>query len=254
MSEGRNEYAAQFFQHLIDHYSETPEAAAARDAMARLYPGGPIGTGQPPANAVNGQAADHGAAAAERQPSQVNASAISGYPGGQYPNGTQASHPQGAPPRPYDQHELRADPRFGQQAPPPHGGHPSDPMPRHMSRAPGQAPEAAAPAQRMFVPTPEKNYIIGRVIAGLVLLVGIAGMVFGVGLIYAAFADPSLFKVIGLTGDGDALFFSGAVFLGSLIALLVAQMSTAVFDGADAASDIARLERYRTGDIGDDDS
>ena len=35
-AEGRVEYAAQFFKHLIDHYSNTPEAATAREAMARV--------------------------------------------------------------------------------------------------------------------------------------------------------------------------------------------------------------------------
>ena len=36
-AEGRTEYATQFFKHLIDHYSDTAEAAVAREALAQAH-------------------------------------------------------------------------------------------------------------------------------------------------------------------------------------------------------------------------
>ena len=35
-TEGRRDYAIQFYRHLTDHWADTPEASAARDGLARL--------------------------------------------------------------------------------------------------------------------------------------------------------------------------------------------------------------------------
>ena len=103
-----------------------------------------------------------------------------------------------------------------------------------------------------LAPAPEKSYIIGRVVAGLLLLFGILGVFGGIVLVYAAITDPGIFAGFGLATPVQALTFSGAVLVGSILALILAQAATALFDGADAVADLARLERYRVGD-GDDD-
>lgn len=145
-------------------------------------------------------------------------------------------------------------------------------MPRHMARpAPMQSPVAVPPEptaiasreaaarrssaapERLYIPAPEKHYIVGRVIAGILLLVGIVGSFAGIGLIFAAVSDPKIFAIIGATGAVQALSFALTVFLGSLGMLLVSQVATAVFNGADAACDVARLERYRAGDYDEDE-
>ena len=38
VAEGRTDYARQFFQHLIDHYADTAEAASARNEVLSLGP------------------------------------------------------------------------------------------------------------------------------------------------------------------------------------------------------------------------
>lgn len=45
-AEGKIDYAIQFYRHLTDHYSFTPEAAGAREALARI--GVSRGSGPPP--------------------------------------------------------------------------------------------------------------------------------------------------------------------------------------------------------------
>ena len=80
------------------------------------------------------------------------------------------------------------------------------------------------------------------------MLIGILGIFAGIVLIYAAITDPGIFARFGMTTPAEALIFSGAVFVGSIIALILAQVATALFDGADAVGDLYRLERFRAGD------
>jgi len=103
------------------------------------------------------------------------------------------------------------------------------------------------------MPAPEKHYIVGRVIAGMLLLIGIIGVFAGIGLIFAAVSDPSIFTVVGAASPAAALTFAISVFIGSTALLIVSQVATAVFNGADAVGDIARLERYRAGDYDDEE-
>lgn len=137
-------------------------------------------------------------------------------------------------------------------------------LPRHIARQPppttdrgydarGAAPRPAAPQSRVIIPSPEKHYIIGRVIAGLSLLNGISGIFAGIVLLYGAITDPAIFSTFGFAGPGQAIILSASVFIGSAILMLIAQIATAIFNAADASTDLARLERYRSGDIDDDD-
>jgi hypothetical protein len=109
------------------------------------------------------------------------------------------------------------------------------------------------PAERLFLPAPEKNYIIGRVVSGLLLLIGALGIFAGIVFLYAAISDPGVYGVIGMAQPAQALLFSGSVFIASVVMLIASQIATAIFDGADAVADVARLERYRAGDYGDED-
>ena len=62
-----------------------------------------------------------------------------------------------------------------------------------------------------------------------------------------------VFGIIGVTRFTEALGLSALVFLGSIALIIVAQTARAIFDAADAASDLVRLERYRLG-LDDDDN
>lgn len=285
-AEGRVEYAAQFFKHLIDHYSDTPEAATARDAMARVN-----GAAAQPAPPQYAQPAEPQRTAPAAQPGyaatapangslqgvQLGVNGAAGAPGAAA-NGHHA--PGHAPAAPHTNgHAAPANGANGfdtagyttsarqatAQQPMPLGG-----QQRHepvYGRAPAGDDVAhrygAATAQLnarpdlaidpALVPVSEKHYIIGRVISGLLLGLGILGLFAGIVLVYAAFTDPAVFAGFGMSTSAGALMFAGGVFIGSLVALIVAQVATAVFDGADAAADLARLQRFRLGDVDDEE-
>ncbi|MFT5508381.1 MAG: hypothetical protein ACI89J_001456 [Hyphomicrobiaceae bacterium] len=295
--EGRTDYAAQFFQHLIEHYAGTAEAATAHDTMARINgvvaaapqaqpqrndraapgtapPAASSGPApeyvQPPAAnrtlhgvhlSVNGAAGHHNGHA-------QNGVSQNGYTPGGYVNGHTNGHANGH----VNGHEANgyaasASGTDGQLRPmaqrptePSLGRAPLSPVPidvpRHIARHNEEAtlyqreptPRPAATPQRMFVPAPEKNYIIGRVIAGLLLIIGIMGILAGIVLLYAAVTDPGIYAAAGLATPAQALIFSSSIFVGSIVALIASQMATALFDGADAAMDLARLERHKVGE------
>ena len=268
-AEGRTEYATQFFKHLIDHYSDTAEAAVAREALAQAH-----GTStqsatpryaQSPVNA-NGNGNGHYAEpSAQASPSYARPGTSNGAPqgiqlsvDGQSANGhaNGRSHAYGAEghaaPR-YDteQHAYQAPLQPGESI---HSRAPLGPRPTAQYRQePARAARPAPTIHSVTAPAPEKSYIIGRVVAGLLLLFGILGIFAGIVLVYAAITDPGIFTGFGLATPMQALTFSGAVLIGSIMALIVAQAATALFDGADAVADLARLERYRVGDSVDDD-
>jgi hypothetical protein len=270
MADGRREYAAQFFQHLIDHYADTPEAAGARDAIARMKGGdgsapyqedrsgnlqrqdAPNPNTQPPsyqpASHQNTAPNLNGAASASTA-AQLAANRLAARPRNEQPTdvhpaaggaqGQQAAAPVHYPMPPQQRH-----------APTPGQPQSSVDLPRHLARhSPAPAHEAPQPIpQSEYVPAPEKHYIIGRVVAGLLLLIGILGIFAGVALIYGAVSDPAVFGFIGMAEPGQALMFSIGVFIASVVMLIAAQIATAIFNTADATADLVRLERYRVGD------
>ncbi len=268
-AEGRTEYATQFFKHLIDHYSDTPEAAVAREALAQAHgtstqPASPHYP-QPPANGNGHHAPSSGRPSAGYASSAAANGSLQGI---QLSVDGQPANGRAAPERPANGHAAATSngrahaygaEQHAYQAPlqpgePVHGRvqrgpeHPSQ-RPQGQARSPRHA-EAAMPVA--LAPAPQKSYIIGRVVAGLLLLFGILGVFGGIVLVYAAITDPGIFAGFGLATPVQALTFSGAVLVGSILALILAQAATALFDGADAVADLARLERYRVGD-GDDD-
>ena len=302
-ADGRHDYAAQFFQHLIDHYGSSPEAASAREAIAALQgqtgdaprhvnghggdaqtelraqprneprppslgaatmQGAPKVQGPGPAQA-NGSARLNGtAAAAEPTPRAEPQFHGNGAPAMSAPglNGHEIGQPQAHQPPPAPRSitpQYREDPPFGEPAPPP--GLPrtvQPPGPAHEGAIQGRQAHARTAGQRRaseaqpYLPAPEKNYITGRVIAGLLLMIGILGIFAGIVFIYAAITDPKIFAVVGLTEPGQPIFFAIGVFVGSMAMLIAAQVATAIFNGADAMTDVARLQRYRAGDDEDD--
>ncbi len=277
MAEGRSEYATQFFQHLIDHYAETPEAASARDALARLK-GKPIAPPPPaPPSAANGQHLN-GHNGHTRSPENGAAN------GGTSPALTRPRPvpPQSSPPKPpAAQQELGENGRpslrldvngrgspFTQAPADTRPGRPqlrpvqalrSDPgldVRQPVSPRPSEQPPVAEPreeekSESEFPPT-ERNYIAGRVISGLLAVLGIVGIFAGIILLSIVFSDPKLFRHIGNLSSVQAVWFSLSMFVGSLVMLVVSQIASAIFDGADAIRDLARIERFKAGDPGDE--
>lgn len=270
MSEGRGEYATQFFQHLIDHYADTAEAAGARDAMARL---GYTGDGNaqalpaPPSSSAHQNGAHaHAPTDGEGSPPRGMQLSLNGHPNARQPAGGNGA--RNGPDMGYGSasHQSGANQTMASRSLPdayPQPSSASD-MPRHIARHaapngnanPGVASQrgSARHPHRHVVPAPEKHYIIGRVISGLVLLIGIFGIFGGIILLYAAVTDPAIFTRIGLAAPAQALVVAGAVFIGSIVLLIASQVATAIFNASDAAADLVRLERYRAGGDDHDDA
>ncbi len=279
-AEGRAEYATQFFKHLIDHYSDTAEAAVAREAMAQVHAASPqsaaLQYAQPndqlraapsarPSPDYASSAATNGSLqgvqlSVDRQPNNGHLSVgghtpagnrtnghptdgANGHAHGYEPNGYAA--PNGAAQQATLARQSHSETAYGRSSPP--VGDLSQ-HPQARTRGAERMPHADAATHHMLVPAPEKNYIVGRVVAGLLLLIGILGIFAGIVLVYAAISDPAIFARFGIATPAQALLFSGSVFIGSIAALIAAQMATALFDSADAVTDIARLQRYRLGD------
>ena len=189
VAEGRTDYARQFFQHLIDHYADTTEAANARNEMLSL-----------------GSAKAAPLVAANAPDLRVARSNVQSDPASPLEPTRQPS---------------------------------SSPMPSSTVSSP-------MPVQaRRLAPLPEKNYIAGRVLTGILGFFGLLGLPLGFVMLYGVFADPSLFGIIAVARFADALGLSALVLLASIALIVLSQTARAVFDAADAASDLARLERYR---------
>ena len=283
-AEGRAEYATQFFKHLIDHYSDTAEAAVAREAMAQVHgasaqpqysqpndrhrtaPPARPSPGYAPSATANGslqgvplsvdgqqntgRLSGGGHAPADHRANGHATNGANGHAHGYDADGYAAPHH--SPGQQATQERQQHSETVYGRAPPPAG----DMSQHYQARARGaeSMPHPDAPTHHMLVPAPEKNYIIGRVVAGLLLLIGILGIFAGIVLVYAAISDPGIYARFGMGTSAQALLFSGSVCVGSVAALIAAQMATAMFDGADAVADLARLQRYRLGDINDDDA
>lgn len=231
VAEGRIEYARQFFQHLIDHHGDSAEAAGARSEILSL--GRP--TAAPPlaSNAPDLRVA--------RPP---GAHAVD-------PLRRPAPPPAGPRPRqpdwPSEPPGHRAEPTFDRHMP-------RDPLPPFIAeRRPTETAPAPPSRSRALAPAPEKNYIAGRVFTGLLGVFGFLGLPLGIVMLYGVVADPALFETVGITKFAGALWASLAVFFASIGLILISQVSRAIFDAADAAGDLARLERYRLGLDDDDD-
>ncbi len=238
VAEGRIEYARQFFQHLIDHYADTAEAASARAEIMGLAQAAT--TAAPP---LASNAPDLRIARPSGPPPSDSQRRRSAPPAGP-PAGLR-------PARPDWPHDPRPEPTFdrhgSREQPPPFAAD------RPMERRPVEAMVAASPLSRALAPAPEKHYIAGRVFTGLIGFFGFLGLPLGIVMLYGVVADPSLFETLGITKFAGALWASLAVFFASIGLILVSQMARAVFDAADAAGDLVRLERYRLGLDDDDD-
>lgn len=99
-TDGRREYALQFFHHLTEQFPESQEAAAAREAIARLSPRPqldsseqPSGSPQPPQTNPNQQ---HGQQAGLLPHNQGHASPPQGYHVPDPPTGPGHGMPAGA--------------------------------------------------------------------------------------------------------------------------------------------------------------
>ncbi len=279
--EGRIEHARQFYNHLVEHYAATPEAAAAQSGVARVNArdGNPSpvqnpSPAQPAANRsavepdFESNAQDMNAAQTRATPqANTNSSPHAAAPtnGGAQMNAP-TPHAQG--PHAQGQHaQGMAFDRGGADRAPVHGGDqqlgnygaqqpPARPTsgfanahlgndrvdPRPASSAPGYAEYDATIDEDLL--QPQSSYVMGRIGAGIVLVIGFVMVLTGIAITIVGAANATLLEA--LHGDGTAGGFIGMLgqtilWLGGpgflifgLVLCVFSQIARAVFHSSSA--------------------
>lgn len=209
-SDGRFDYAVQFYRHLTDHHGRTPEAASARESLSRLSArrAADPAAGSAPVNGhakANGHAPAHtGDAAAHAGAMPVPAAAM------------QDSARRHAPTQPGTAIAI-------------------SPMSNHR----------IAP---VTLPEQKDHYRLGRALARIVGVLGwifVATGLAGFAVSIAAIASPGSVAAVAKFGGSGliGLVPAGATLLTGLSALFLAQLARALFDTANAARDAAAVGR-----------
>jgi hypothetical protein len=227
-NDGRVGYAIQFYRHLTDNHNWSPEAAVAKEALTRLANFRPAGD----APTSGGLAQQPPAPQQQSWPGNVQGGPGNGHgaPAPGSANGARpASPPNGTAPIAYPQ--VQAPMR----APAVNG---------HGSMHVGTADRSEHALLRL--PAPQRRYRIGSVVAWLLFGIGLAMMAVGLalaGLQLVGFKVPgSLGTMLGFTGGLPGAM---AIFTVGVTQVFAAQLGRALFDTANAASDLAMIERAK---------
>ena len=208
-SEGRREFANQFYHHLLDYYPGSAEAGAAAEALQRM-----------------GQQGDPNWS--EQAPKMPSAHPPPSPQLGQYAPGTATTgHSGGGLGSPVMPAEAVNHRRGVQHS---HHSHAADGERRR------QAVEA--------VPRAVRDYVIGRVIARIMTWMGLLAAIGGAVLAPVSIVMPSLLSIVPVVGRLISAPGAWAWMLGSgLLLVIVGQVGRAVMDMANASRDIAQLRR-----------
>lgn len=288
--EGRADYARQYYEFLIAHHPDASETSLARQALDRLTSAA-IASGGGLGDVLNG-ATRHGAGGAPaaqgggfgfQEPRQVpaafGASHVADHGTGHGPHhaqnhgpargqGYEAASQRGRGGRAGDGRQLIAHGAARHESWSADGPAQSpgqslfesdDDGPAFVRRsdrsrdgatARGRPRGGGAAAVNRPVPERAGGYLAGRIISGCLTVLGVLAVLAG-------------FAVLGLSmlgaGAGGALSASpmggliGPTAIGAgLTAILIGQLASAILDGANAMRDLARLERHRIEQAGDE--
>ncbi len=227
-TEGRGEYALQFYRHIVDNYPGSGEAAAAMSALTRLG-----------ANTHPSMANPNPANANLANPSLVN----------------RLGPPPTVPPPP------SADPRFDFSLGGPPLNNPFEqgrpyepPFQQPAGYAPAQQASSPAPyppgethaeqALMVDLPAPARDYRTGRLLARMFSWLGGLASLFGLMLLGLSILMPRLVGSLPLIGAlGSGSFTSILLIFGGLFQLMIGQLVRAVLDHSTAARDMAAVTR-----------
>jgi hypothetical protein len=215
-NDGRVGYAIQFYRHLTDHHNWSPEAAIAKEALTRLANFRPVGD-----SPTGGGPAPH--TSAPQQQAWAAPGNGNGSPGIVNGNGHPGTLSTTAPAI-YPQAHARP-------------------------AANGYAVTAvAAPAAQglLRLPAPARRYRIGSAVAWLLFGIGLAMMVTGIAVAALQLAGVKFPGILGnVLGFAGGLPGALAIFTVGVMQVFAAQIGRAVFDGANAARDLALIERSK---------
>lgn len=227
-AEGRHEQALQFYHHLIDHCSGSPEARAAQEAAIRLGHQQPASLHQPSSanglhetslNGLNGtshnattQPPANGPASTHAAETMASAHAAHAAAGtyANLRNGAAASQRQ---------ERIHLQPAVGTET-----------------------------AERPTKPTEvkQRSYVIGRMFAWLTVILGTIAAAIGCGLFAAVFVAP---QIVGAVSGSESMI-TGAISAFSVIVVgillvLAGLTARAVFSNARVIQGLALIEQSR---------
>jgi hypothetical protein len=225
-SDGRIGYAIQFYRHLTDHHGWSPEAAIAKEALARLQ------NFRPAEPAPGGALAPD--AAAPTAPQQQQSLTQPNW--GHGPQGNGGSAMNGSRP----QIQTNNGPPYGGQSA-------AQPAPRALATSGRQGPiPGEASGQPLRLPEPERRYRIGSIVAWLLFSIGlllITASLILMGLHALGIKVPgTLGTLLGFTGGFPGAF---GIFTVGITQVFAAQIGRALFDNANAVRDLAMIERAK---------
>lgn len=211
-AEGRLDYAVQFFRHLTDHHAHSAEAGEARAGLQRI--------------------AGRRASELQQQPESW-----------QYAPGLKQQRAGAQPdPRPQVPQGARAAPRQ-EGSKPAATGVAVVQRQQHVAAAhPPAGTVGVAASEPMPLPPVERRYLVGRIVSGLMQVVGGLTAVLGIGLLgFAVVAGGTvpmpIFGTVAIAGP--TLFVLG------LVLVFWGQVARAIFDAANATRDLAAIERAK---------
>lgn len=222
-SEGRLEFAIQFYRHLVDQYPGSSEAAAAQSGLSRLA-GGP-----PPAPA--------GRRGGNNPPPLLPQVSLPAIP----PFEPQRLEPLAAPPalaNPFDAA------RQGDAPYPYQSGYFGAPAPALAGQAQTAPPVMAEPAIDVELPPEPRDYRTGRFLARLFAWLGGLAVLAGIAVMVLAVLRPRAIPAIPFLGMPLPGAATGAILiLAGLFQVMIGQLVRAVLDHANAARDSAGIAR-----------
>lgn len=228
-SEGRTEYAIQFYRHLVDYYPSTGEAAAAQSALGRV--------GRNTQNGANGHRRPPPPPPVQQQPQPAHAPPLQPL----------AQQVPGAP----SAFEMpRLDPpQIGAGLGNPFGNpHAPEPVfapqqqPASIAAPRSEHPEAMTPP--VDLPPAPRDYRTGRILARLFSWLGGVEVLMGLVLLPLAVLNPRMLTSLPLLGGPLAGPATGAsLIVAGLLQVMFGQLVRAVLDHANATRDLAAMAR-----------
>lgn len=214
-AEGKLDYAAQFYRHIVDYYGASPEAQDAREGLGRIE----WRRREPPA-----------------RPRPVVT------PSPQIPTLNGANGPARAPlamQAPREDHGYARPPAHGEPGGP-HGA-------VSAGRRPQFAPDAIEPAESELAEEPAEagGYRTGRLMAGMIAVLGWTALLIGLLVIGLAFTTGPASLSAPVLGVPAGVLAGAALLVGGVVLVLTGHLALAVFDNASAVRHLLAIEKAK---------
>jgi hypothetical protein len=218
-AEGKLDYAAQFYRHIVDYYAATPEAQDAREGLGRLE----WRRKEPPAARPRPMAP---------APPPPLSSLNGGSGAARAPLALHAPREEGGYPRPAG---------FGEP-----GGSRGPGAPSRLPQAVGDTLAPSDQAEEPVDDLPDAGgYRTGRIMAAMIAVMGWAALLGGVMVFVLAFTIAPASLSAPVLGLPLGFLVGIALIVGGIVLVLAGQLAHAVFDNASAVRHLLAIEKAK---------